>query len=761
MNPVRPEQRVTVLGVRHHGPGSARAVVARLDELRPDVVLLEGPADADALAQHVADPDLVPPVALLGCSVETPALSAFWPMAAFSPEWQTLLWAVKNEVPVRFFDLPAATLLGLQQQRTATEDDGGADQETEESAAEADARRARRAGRSDPIRVLAQAAGYEDPERWWEDVVEQTATPDLFEALTTAMKELRDSGQLGRPDLVEQQREAHMRQVVRTELKAGRERVAVVCGAWHAPAVSEPLPPAAGDIRLLRGLPKVKVSLTWIPWTHSRLSFASGYGAGVASPGWYEHLFLTRSDVTEDWLTRVAESLRGQDLPVSTAHVIEAVQLARALAVLRGRPMPGLAEVQDATVAVLCDGQPFLLDLVTRELVVGESLGEVPETLPTVPLERDISATTRRLRLKREPSPVVKELDLRKETDLARSRLLHRLNLLGVPWGTLMVNQTRNLGTFRETWQVDWPPELAVQVIDASVWGTTVESASVAKAISDALSANLSGLTGLVEACLLADLPEALGDLVAALDVRAAKDHDVVALMKALPALARSVRYGDVRESDAAGLTAVFDGLLLRVCAGLPAALGSLDDDAATGMRAAIDAVHAAVALQDEPDGTTRWLATLHAVMDRADLHGLLAGRITRLLTDAGSLSVHQVADRLARAVSVGSEPAAKAAWVEGFLAGSGLMLIHDATLLGILDRWVRELPLQDFDAVVPLLRRTFGQLAGGERQAIGHRVRGLGRPSSREAAPETTFDVERAAAALATVLRIQRGGGA
>ena len=38
-----------VFGVRHHGPGSARSLRRALDALQPDVVLVEGPPDADAV----------------------------------------------------------------------------------------------------------------------------------------------------------------------------------------------------------------------------------------------------------------------------------------------------------------------------------------------------------------------------------------------------------------------------------------------------------------------------------------------------------------------------------------------------------------------------------------------------------------------------------------------------------------------------------------------------------------------------------------
>ena len=34
---------VTILGIRHHGVGSAKNVAERLEQLRPDMILIEGP----------------------------------------------------------------------------------------------------------------------------------------------------------------------------------------------------------------------------------------------------------------------------------------------------------------------------------------------------------------------------------------------------------------------------------------------------------------------------------------------------------------------------------------------------------------------------------------------------------------------------------------------------------------------------------------------------------------------------------------------
>src|SRR5688572_5009404 len=104
---------VHLFGIRHHGPGSARALAAALEELKPDLILVEGPPEADELVALAADEQMRPPVALLVYGTqETGKTAAFWPFAVFSPEWQAIRYAVSHEVPLRFCDLPAAAKLG-------------------------------------------------------------------------------------------------------------------------------------------------------------------------------------------------------------------------------------------------------------------------------------------------------------------------------------------------------------------------------------------------------------------------------------------------------------------------------------------------------------------------------------------------------------------------------------------------------------------------------------------------------------------------
>ncbi|WP_051716936.1 DUF5682 family protein [Streptomyces sp. NRRL F-5727] len=705
-----------LLGVRHHGPGSARGVVAALDAARPDAVLIEGPAEADGLVALAADPEMRPPVALLAHAADDPGRAAFWPFAAFSPEWTAVRWALGRGVPVRFADLPAAHTL-------ATSDPTWGDDE------EADG-----AGRIDPLAELARAAGHEDPEQWWEDVVELRGDTDPlapFAALADAMTALRERyGHGGHPrDLV---REAHMRLRLRAARKEFGDAVAVVCGAWHVPALAKRTTVTA-DRALLKGLPKVKAELTWVPWTHRRLARRSGYGAGIESPGWYDHLFAAPDRPVERWMTKVAGLLREADHPVSSAHVIEAVRLAQTLAALRGRPRPGLDETTDAVRAVLCEGSDVPLALVRDRLVVGDALGEVPAAAPAVPLQRDLDRLQRSLRLKPEAEERTLDLDLRGATDAARSRLLHRLRLLGVDWGEPTAGRTGTTGTFRESWRLRWQPELHVRVAEAGVWGTTVEAAATARAESRALAADTLGeITALAERCLLAGLTDALPAVLGALADRAALDTDVAHLADALPALARSLRYGDVRGTDTAALAGVAAGLAERICVGLPPACVHLDAEAAAQMRDRLDAVHTAIGLLPEPAGAAepgtlalRWASALRRLAEAERVPGVVRGRAARTLLDEGRLQDDETARLMGLALSPGTPPADAAAWIDGFVGGSGggLLLVHDERLLALLDGWLAGVPAEAFTDVLPLLRRTFGAYEPGVRRTLGELV--------------------------------------
>ena len=259
-----------VFGVRHHGPGSARSLRRSLEVLSPDCVLVEGPPDAADVLPLLAHKQMKPPAALLVYDRDEPARAVYYPFAVFSPEWQAIEYALRRKVPVRFMDLPQSHRMALDKVREAetVEPEAGAQQSAAgeapaaESADLAGAAPAQEEGRGepvtegfirrDPLGAIARAAGYDDGERWWEHMVEtRTDGGNLFAAILEMMGALREKSPV-KEDPDDLLREAYMRRAIRAAMKEGFERIAVVCGAWHAPVLAD-MPDAAEDAEKLKG----------------------------------------------------------------------------------------------------------------------------------------------------------------------------------------------------------------------------------------------------------------------------------------------------------------------------------------------------------------------------------------------------------------------------------------------------------------------------------------------------------------------------
>ncbi len=785
-----------IFGIRHHGPGSAHSLVAALHRFKPDCVLIEGPPEGNNILPLVAEAGMTPPVALLVYAQDNPRQASYYPFAEFSPEWQAIKYALSSGITCRFMDLPQSNWLALNTAKLKKMQATGVvtpaqsqdfelrsapallEQDAEQEPVQDEIhelvqeqnnqdlldlieeekqtqivqqrQELRERIKADPIGTLAEAAGFSDGERWWEQIVEQRHAGDsdsVFDAIAEAMQVLRlelaleedpdaraktaklevsDDGSeriIFDEDIVmEPLREAHMRQTMRAAAK-DFSKIAVVCGAWHTPALLK-MPPAKEDAALLKGLPKQKADATWIPWTHGRLSFTSGYGAGVHSPGWYQHIFTNRENPVLTWLVKVAQLLREEDLDASSAQVIDTLRLVEALSAMRNLAHPGLDDLNEAIITVMCHGNNTPLALIRKKLIVGESLGQVPENTPGTPLERDLNQLQSKLRLKPEANSRILELDLRKPIDLNRSELLNRLLILDIDWAEKQYIRGKS-GTFHENWDLEWYPELSIRLIEAGIWGRTIEQAAAARAADVAARTNsLATLVDLLEKILEADLPDALNQVMTRINSEAAMAGDVIELMKAVPTLARVVRYGNVRGTDIGAVKSIIDGLVTRILVGLPTACRSLDDEAADSLQALITEVNAALLLLNSAADLKAYRSVLLKLAEDSALHGQIAGKATRLLFESRTVDELAAARLMQFALSRGSEPLYAGKWLEGFLSGSALVLIHDSRLWQLLDSWLLGLNQESFAELLPLLRRTFSTFTSPERRQIGERVR-------------------------------------
>ena len=705
------------LGIRHHGPGSAKRLLAALDNLNPVQVLIEGPADCTTLLPLLADRDMQPPVALLAYAAEQPERSLYYPFVQFSPEYQACLWAVRHQAQLSFIDLPVSVQLAGP---ITTSDEQNSD--LPDPAVVSDH------FSHDPIAALARLSGYEDSEAWWNDLIEQNQDDDMaiFATVEQAMTALREKTADGNDesyrDLI---REAYMRLEIAKAAKTVEGATVVVCGAWHVPAFRQThsqKDDRAFIARLPKKLPASKIKSTWIPWTSPRLATMSGYGAGISSPMWYLHLWQQRNNPRslQLWLAQITQALRDSGQIVSTASVIEAVRLSHSLAAVRNRPAPGFEEIREAVVACLCFGERLVWQQLEAKLLLGHEVGSIPENAPLVPLLEDLQRQQKRHKLKAEALEKELSLDLRSDAGLGKSVLLHRLSILNAPWGKL-TDSGSSRGTFRERWILSWQPEYAVQLVENLIYGSTIEQAANNR-LSELLIAekHLGRLAETVQLALEAQLDQAADTGLTHLDKRAAQTSDALELLASLPPLIHMHRYGTAREVSMQHVGTLIERLAIQAALALPYACRNLNEEESQHYSRCIAKAQQSLLLAELDESITDdWWQSLQQVIEQPGSSMQISGLCTRLLYQAHKIDAAELQNQLGRVLSPAVATVEAARFFDGFFAGAVQQLLYDRVLMTAVENWLMQLQESEFIEYLPLFRRVFASLDASERKRL------------------------------------------
>jgi len=199
---------IHVLGIRHHGPGSAKSMLKAIHTLQPDAIVIEAPLEMDSVWKYANHEGIKPPVAVLVYNPQELQQASYYPFVDYSPEWQAVQYALEREVSIFSMDLPQSIRFAQekeQAQHPATLFEAPKTEDVDLSKRIA----------ADPLGYLAELAGYEDRERWWEQMFEIHDNEEvIFEQIATLMTELRDAVKHhDDPDTL--LREAYMRKTIR------------------------------------------------------------------------------------------------------------------------------------------------------------------------------------------------------------------------------------------------------------------------------------------------------------------------------------------------------------------------------------------------------------------------------------------------------------------------------------------------------------------------------------------------------------------
>lgn len=720
---------VAIFPVRHHSPRTSAAVRAFLDATSPEVVLVEAPRDALPIVPHLFDADTEPPVAILAYRTEGTPASILFPMATYSPEYVAFRWAHERGVRTACIDLATGERIAYDEKRAAL---AALEEEPEPAAAAA---AVAEPDAVDPDHALALAHGFRSFDELWEAWFEAPAyVADDFRRVLMAWCEA------ARPTEreIDRARDARMARHIVAELERGTApgKIAVVIGGAHAAALVNGVVDPALEALVAATVP---TAITLIPYSFPRLAAQVGYGAGNRAPRYYQRAHDRACDyarATLELLIEFTEHLRMRGFAASLADTIEAYRLALALTELRGKHAPGLDELRDATVATMCRGERAHVDSFLWPTVVGKTVGKVGARIGKNSLQDEF---WRELRARGLPATDEREAFTLKLGDVVQvdtSVFLHRLRLADVPYATYRGSQGvasqaaapddtaggfDALARVREHWEAQWTPSTDVALVERIIHGDTL-----AQVVARALAARLATAATAAEAAtilmeaVVARAPQVVGEALAAAERLAAVDDDLASLARAARALSGLVSYGSSRGADAA-TTAVLEALLdktftravLRVegaCQGDDAAIAPAID--------ALRVLHELAVAQRRLDREL-WFATALALVRGDRVHPRCAGLLAGLMFLGEQLTEADVVGLVAVRLSSLADPAAGAAFLEGFLAVNALVLVKNRAIVAALDGFMQGIAAERFRDVVPLLRRALAGLGATERRYL------------------------------------------
>jgi hypothetical protein len=769
---------VTIVGVRHHSPACARLVAKVLREQRPALVLIEGPSNMnDRLDELALGHEL--PVALFSFAVDAAGgrRSSFYPFASYSPEWVALTEARRLGATARFIDLPA--------EDPAFDDlpNVYSDHHLRASA---------------QLHTLAARLGFEDTDTLWEHLFEHEPEPAPLAARLAAYFAALRGDEPGSPS--DQRRERFMAQhVAWAAAQAAGGGVVVICGGYHAPVLERTfasLPPAPPHAAPRPGHHGIYL----VPFSNQRLDAFSGYAAGMPSPAFcsavWEHGPAAGG---ERMLTAAIQALRAHQQRVSVADAIAATTMAQGLARLRGHFCPGRTDLLDGLAAALVKEalqaplpwarrgvpaartHPVLLLLL--QAFAGEQRGRLAAGTPRPPLVDDVHAELARLGvattratvklavpLQQPAAPLSAPLAAPVPTRPHLGAVLHRLRILGVP-GVRRLRAprfTRGQTLLGESWELTRGLDFEPALIEAAIYGATLEQAAVGKLEEAARLAADSRLVELVHDAALAGLGGLSEGLLRHLLASLGRQPDLSVLGQTLAGLLQ-LADSEQQVLALATLAPVIDGAFAR-CVWLTESIQGAGAAAVKGHVEAIVALRDTVRFYGRSGRPTaaaaRSLAELAERRRRdpeapAYLRGAATGLRAALTLELGASDESAAPplsdDELVRAFRGLREPSDYGDFLLGLFALAREELGQNESLFAAILSAVEELAEPTFLGALPALRQAMNYFPPRERVPIAERV--LARYGGARASVLGPIDVELAVSGRHRELRADERG--
>ena len=495
---------IVLLPVRHHSPACAFHVSRAISALRPSVILVEGPDNANSLIPVMVHEDTKAPFAIYysyhdqsaRISEEKEHYKCYYPFLDYSPELAALRVGKKLGIRTAFIDLPYGDILAASQ-----EGRGLLKADEEKSNYNDDYL----LSRNEYLRQLCEKTGLRSFDEFWEKYFELNGTTESDEkwfgnlltycALArenTPRESMEEDGCLAR--------ERFMAERIReygAKLAEAEGTVLVVTGGFHTPGLKALLEEKPAKEKGKKDkVPEKDQGVYLMPYSMEAADALNGYASGMPFTGFYQRIWeglqeteTPYGDAVLDMIVTAGKETRRKEGYLSTYDEICACAMAKGLADIRGKCQPGAYELLDAVLSSFVKGEYNIATdapmRFLRKAMTGDAVGVLCRQADVPPIIHDFEEQCRKFGIKT-GSTLEVEVTLSIFSNPKHrlySMFLNRMTYLKTAFArkvkgpNLQLKRDRNL--MREIWKYKWNVQVNSALIEVSVYGATIEEAAV------------------------------------------------------------------------------------------------------------------------------------------------------------------------------------------------------------------------------------------------------------------------------------------
>lgn len=726
--------------VRHHSPVCSWQLLRIMEKYAPDIVLIEGPVNANELIPVLTAEDTELPAAFY-CyykdrkklvSEEAEDYKCYYPFQYSSPEYNAAAEAKKRGIPARFIDLPYSGIMI----ETASAEKHGYDDDS-------------RLVSSRFYQRICEKTGTRSFDEFWEKYFEIGGlylSPEDFVRLMhtycVLTRESTDEAELQADGTLV--RERFMAQNIAEAMKE-HSRVLVVTGGFHSSGLYRLI--ESGDIQpvKLHTIPAGDQGCYPMAYSYESADALRGYASGMRYPGFCDAVMEKLrscdspegiySGLTLDLLVKTARETAKKDIAVSIADITAAQSLMQGLAALRNVRESGMAELMDGVTACFIKGEKTVsssipLDILSR-LACGDAIGRIGDKTHVPPLIADFEKQCRALGLKNSRTLINKAeaalFTAGKGMEL--SRFMHRMCFLGTGFAEMVkgpdLHRNRDRSRVREEWKYKRTPTVDSVLIDHTTDGFTIEEACASYASKRLRSdSRCESAAHVAVDCFLMGIPLDMQEQ-RRIDEILSTDGDVFSVGRGLRSFetlhSLNALYGAEDSSSLSCLTRCFDKLISAMPS-MAAVPPDNADDCISVLRTMYGLT--AGALPEKRELFRSALLNMESVRNKEpSVHGAVMGLLYAMEPERRENAEQAMLGYLRGSGAIRKKGAD---YLRGLFCTARDIMLSDSEFVKMTDELITDMDHDDFMEILPSLRLAFSYFTPSEVQSAAEAVSAL-----------------------------------